>query len=256
MVEAHTRSAAIEDVDEDTFSLFCEFAYTGDYHPPPFEVKMSEHDEIVPLGRDPSGKKKGKGKKSSSREVSTLWGYNVPGPETDYAASVVEEAVAEVSIEYQPSKRATVRKSFEERAYSVVQSRELMVDSCKPIANSDPNQNFLPVFLGHAKLYVLAEKYGVGPLKALALQKLHQTLLTFTLYGKIIPDIIELIRFAYSDENTMDREDDPDELRGLVLHYVVSEIDTIAEKSEFYGLIEEGGAFVRDFWRMVKKDLL
>jgi hypothetical protein len=86
-------------------------------------------------------------------------------------------------IPREPSKRAKSSAAFEARKYHTPQSLEAMIQACKPVPNTDPNKSFLPVFFGHAKLYVFAEMYNVVPLKLLALDKLHQTFLTFKFYA-------------------------------------------------------------------------
>jgi hypothetical protein len=143
--------------------------------------------------------------------------------------------------------------AFETRNYPLIQHTQVMLDACKPAPNEEMNESYLPVFLGHAQLYVLAEKYNVVSLKKLAHHKLHRTL-PIKLYAKRIDDIIGLVRYAYSDENTMDNDDEPDELRALVLHYVGHEMDMICDTDVFYALMGEGGAFVINFWRMMMKD--
>jgi hypothetical protein len=54
----------------------------------------------------------------------------------------------------------------------------------------------------------------------------------------------------------MGSENAVDELRELVMHYVVHQMDAISDTKEFYRLIEQGGDFAGDFWRAVKKDVL
>ncbi|EQL34555.1 hypothetical protein BDFG_03522 [Blastomyces dermatitidis ATCC 26199] len=51
-----------------------------------------------------------------------------------------------------------------------------------PPENTGPWEDFTPVFLKQARLYVLADKYGIDLLCQLVLSKLHQTLRTFKLY--------------------------------------------------------------------------
>ncbi|KAJ5052612.1 hypothetical protein J3E72DRAFT_365024 [Bipolaris maydis] len=106
----------------------------------------------------------------------------------------------------------------------------------------------------HARLYCFAHLRLIMPLKALTLHKMHKTLMNFKLYTKRVGDIIELARYAYSNPDLPDRSDDGtiDELRKLVVEYIVCEIDIIGKCDEFVKYMEEGGEFVGDFWRMVK----
>jgi hypothetical protein len=105
------------------------------------------------------------------------------------------------------------------------------------------------VFLAHARLYVFADRYLIKPLRQLVLHKLQQTLVVFELYPERIGDILELVRYTYSDNNTS--SDGVDELRGLVAVYVAANLDKMKRSDCFVDLLEEGGGFVRNFWRLI-----
>jgi hypothetical protein len=107
------------------------------------------------------------------------------------------------------------------------------------------------VFLGHARLYVLGDKYGIEALTPPALQKLHRTLINFRVYESRIPDIVELVRYTY--QNTPG-EKDP--LTALVTEYIACEIDKVGKCEDFHTLLEDGGGFVVVFWRYTQKHLL
>jgi len=98
--------------------------------------------------------------------------------------------------------------------------------------------------------------YGVDALKTLVLHKIHETLLKFTLYAGRIGDIIKLVKFAYSDDNTMDIKGTPDKLRAMMVHYIMSEIDSFSRTREFLELLKDGGTFVKDFWMKVKDEMI
>jgi hypothetical protein len=261
-VEKHTRSATLEEVDEDTFARFCQFAYTGDYHPPESETdkKDAPKEEVNDCSRcdithSSSLKNERPAEASAAEEAEPI-----EESERPKARRVTKRKKGKVNLdseydseERRLSKEARVRKAFKNRDYDTTQSREAMIEECMPVENDSPDEIYLPVFLGHAKLYVFADKYDIPPLKVLALNKLHKTLLTFTLYDKRVGDIVGLVKFTY--ENTSDMRV-TDQLRQLVVHYVVYELDTISDKKKFYRLLGEGGDFVRDFWRMVKRDVL
>jgi len=105
--------------------------------------------------------------------------------------------------------------------------------------------------LAYAGLYIFANKYGIKPLESLSLYKLYITLKSFTLYRARIGDILKLVRYAY--ENGLDYKSN--KLRALVSKYITYKIDTIGKAKRFLTLIEEGGLFVRDFWKLVQKYL-
>lgn len=68
---------------------------------------------------------------------------------------------------------------------------------CKIRPNKILAEDYTPIFLGHAQLYVLAEKWDIKPLKALVLSKLHAILYEYKPYKARYGDIIKLIRYTY-----------------------------------------------------------
>ncbi|RSL82138.1 hypothetical protein CEP52_017036 [Fusarium oligoseptatum] len=78
------------------------------------------------------------------------------------------------------------------------------------VEDNTPEDDFSEVFLSHARLYVVADYYGISALKVLCLRKLHQDLERFTIHEEAIGDIAQLVRFCY--EHTVK----PDDLRELV----------------------------------------
>lgn len=64
--------------------------------------------------------------------------------------------------------------------------------------NKDSLEDYTPVFLGHARLYIFAEERMIDDLKTLCLHKLHKTLMSFTLCEDRRTDIVELVRYAYA----------------------------------------------------------
>jgi hypothetical protein len=63
-----------------------------------------------------------------------------------------------------------------------------------------------------------------------------------------------IARFAYSNLDLPDRGNDGtiNNLRKLVVEYIVCKIDTIGNCDEFVKYMKEGGEFVGDFWRMAR----
>ena len=71
----------------------------------------------------------------------------------------------------------------------------------------------------------------------------------FKLYIKRVGNIIELTRYIYSNPDLLDRSNDGtlNNLRKLVVKYIIYEIDIIGKYNKFIKYIEEGGEFVGDF---------
>ncbi|EZF50878.1 hypothetical protein H103_05699 [Trichophyton rubrum CBS 288.86] len=117
----------------------------------------------------------------------------------------------------------------------------------KPFSNVTADQDFTPVFLGHARLYVIADKYCIEELKELVLSKLYTTLKGFTPFPKRIGDLVMLIQFVYTEDNTRGCSTPIDPLRKLVTRYMTTVLKDVAMDSAFLGLLLEGGEFVSDF---------
>ena len=139
------------------------------------------------------------------------------------------------------------RKHFQDLKFPPPISYDL-AKTHQPRPNENPAEDYTPVFLGHAKLYVFAEKYGIDPLKKLALHKLHGTLCQYTPYEARHIDVVELVRYVY--DNTPSRKA-MDKLRRMVTHYVAYQAKQIACSEPCLSLVEDGGPFARDVLSMV-----
>lgn len=242
MEEAQARTVSWEDVDVDTFGLFAEFVYTGDYTPlahitsegPPATSTRAEQEQKAvsnsveesfdqpqepPDLYDPDGDYGG-------------FGFHPKNRATNFPATTVSS-----SVPYR----------FKDESYPLPTSLESKA-TFKPRPNETSNEDYSPVFLCHAHLYALAEKYDIEALKATTLHKLHKTLCCYSPYEARNGDIIELARYVY--QNTPTREW-IDRLRELVTLYIAYEAETIASSEPCLSLIEEGGPFARDLFSKV-----
>jgi hypothetical protein len=285
MDEAQKGCATFKDVRVDDFVRFCEFAYRGDYTVPAWEpVPLDPLAESNGPKEVLSKKEKSRRKKMRRPYISgwSAWSEYVLSQlrqavyqlllshmetarddpiykaELSLAKDLLSDDEAAVDCSDMPMRtsRIQLRNQFYHRNYPLDDcSREEIFIRFLPVANGAAEECFTPVFLAYARLYSFAHLRLVTPLKTLTLNKLHQTLLCFKLYRDRIGDVIELARHAYSDIDLPNRGDDGtlDELRTLIVEYIVCEIDTIGEHDEFVKLMEEGGEFVGDFWRLARK---
>ncbi|MAD84046.1 MAG: hypothetical protein CL912_13880 [Deltaproteobacteria bacterium] len=176
-------ASQVEEVDEQTFVRFCEYAYMGDYTP-------AQQQIVLPSSKLDNGEcqiecycgerafpahKKDKKRKGGSKFA-------------DDVAVAVEEYSGRCSLETPTQK---LWDEFQCRAYSVV-SPKFITDRMEKV--------------------------------------------------------IELARFSYCNKNTRDNEarGDLDNLRRMVVHFVVCVFGTIVKDDKFLGLMEEGGCFARD----------
>ncbi|KAF1958763.1 hypothetical protein CC80DRAFT_524204 [Byssothecium circinans] len=242
MSEAETKSAELKDIETEDFIRFVEYAFRRDYTVPAWIIDDTVKDESPPPPCPPT-------------------------PEPEEPSTEAAEAPVEPEPPAQPAERggmakgkkgknnkAKLRTRFNNRKYfeGGHEPKTEILASFIPQANTAANQDFTPVLLGHARLYTFADMYLIEPLKSLALHKIHQTLLNFKLYHARIGDIVELVRYAY-DRDTYEKKDGGnDELRKLVVDYMACEVDIVGKSKEFEALMEEGGKFVVDFWKVTR----
>ena len=236
MVEASDGKAIIEDVQEDTFVRFCQFAYTGDYTTPVFLYDSGVELPAVSTSSEPL-----QGVPTSDRGKP-----DQPEPTPVADAEIDDFFGSKPKPSKKPSKSRVLRRSFDGKIYDVEATHKVSAARCRVRQNSSPAEDYTPVLLGHAHLYTFAEKWGIEALKTQALQKLHQTLVSFTLYAARRSDIVELLRYAYSDEHTPDRVGVVDELRSLVMLYTACEAGSLLHCPEFLALVGEGGQLAQE----------
>ena len=103
------------------------------------------------------------------------------------------------------------------------------------------------VFLTHARIYLLAERYSYSALQSLSLGKLRAALKTAEIERNPIASTVKLVREIYglsleSENNgaTVQR------LRDIVVAHVVGRLGELQGSEEFQGYVREGGEFVGD----------
>jgi hypothetical protein len=266
MQEAQTKVVRWDDIEAEDFTRFCQFAYIGDYSPPePGEVLSQEPSDTAEETEDagspidqqktieediPSPPIPPPVDLEAEEELEPAdddWGFPRSSKKKKKGRGVAWPFESEVR---EHSKISKLRQSFESRIDNNAWASP--EDPYKVVANNNPRQDFTPVFLGHARLYLLGDKYGIKNLTSLALYKLLKTLIAFHLYEDRIVDVLRLVRFTY--EHAPQQSTDP--LRSLVTEYIATEIDIIGKSVHFHALLVEGGEFVAEFWKIIQHQLL
>ncbi|KAL1310464.1 hypothetical protein AAFC00_000758 [Neodothiora populina] len=238
MKEAKEQCVTIEDVTSATFLCFAEFVYTGDYTAvEPIIEKIYQSEE-----------KDDKDKDNDSYDEDTVdRRYNgkswrkVGVPAQWNQQRRVEHA--QLNGSYSQSGTALLNK-FRESAPTFKTTL-----AWQPRTNTGPDENYVPVFLGHARLYVFGDKYGMTLLQELALKKLHLTLARFCLYEARVGDIIELITFTY--DNTADVQGSQDPLRALVAKYAACHFPDLLRNKIFKKASTDDGSIATDILQQI-----
>lgn len=208
MREAIDGVVECEDVDEDTFLRFAQFAYTGNYEtvdPTLPEAADNEHEsDPVTVEQENDGFSSifAPDRKKKKKKATFTWDEEVR-PST---------------------KHDKLWNGFLTRNYDPGPTGSHTADK-----NNSSGQYFAGVFLAHARVFIFADCYGVMQLEQLSLHKLHQTLSLFNMYEDIIGDIIELVCFAYE-------QDTPESLRELVAHFAACHMEKLWMHPDFQDL--------------------
>lgn len=102
-----------------------------------------------------------------------------------------------------------------------------------PRKNTEACEDYAGVFLCHAKLYVLGDKYDIPPLRQLTLHRLHATLKEFTLYPSRMNDIATLAKYVF--ENTVPE----DKIRDMITLYYACIVEDATKYDGLKSLIDE-----------------
>ncbi len=226
MREATEGIAILDDIDEQTFVRFCEYAYIGDYTPAQQLLPDASKVDRPDSPEEYFGSSKKKRRKCNTIAVEDSWGQ-------------LDREV--------PTQK--LWDEFKRRDYSVVSPKY------RPRENIEECEHTVSLFLCHARVYVFADRYDIAGLRILALDKLHQALCSFTVAENQMGKVIDLIRFSYSNDNTRDNEigQDVDGLRSMVVQFAMCVFETIVKDDSFLDLVEEGGRFARDLTGLLGK---
>ena len=288
MVEAQEGFANLKDVDEATFIRFIEWAYKGYYTAAEFvQVKSprtsgrKNHDKLATTFQEASSFSQGGDEvaPASQEAYSNIQPAEVEFSPPAEAPQDLQEAVAdfvevddwtrpsqankkgkkgkraddwgmtpEAELDMTQVRKRDLKEAFISRKYTI---RQTLVNVQYPRPNQKSKEDYTPVFLSHARLYVFADMYDIQQLKVLALEELHATLAAYRLYQKRTGDIIALLEYVYG--GICKREKSDEGMRELMTQYVGREMDILVDDKEFKDLLEDGGPLLSDFIKMAAR---
>jgi hypothetical protein len=191
----------LEDVDEETFIAFAEYAYTGNY---------------------------------GGANTPTLAAPAVTTPQYDeYGYDEYNRAYTHGA--YRKPKASRLWATFTTVVSAACPSNH---QPCANTANKLPGDggaDVQPVLLRHARLYVFADCYGISRLMALSLYNLGQVLINFDLENKNLREvrvgvIVALLCYCYDDPT-------PELLRSLVVRYAACNAERLWKSESFQELL-------------------
>lgn len=235
--EAKQGSALLEDVDEATFVRFIRWTYSKDY-PSPDPTTVDLGDKEGAFVSETAGVIDVIDDIIEVRESDETWGPCGRPSKKDKKKK-----------EKTPVPKSTLKDSFIESCSDVGRRgrwKAMTMPSCRD--NKGPHEDYTEVFLGHARMYVFAEKYDIAYLQELSLQKLYHTLAIYTLYPERVGDITSLLKYVYA--NTAETKDGLEDIRTLLAHYIGTEMGTLIRDGENKDLMMENGEMLGDFLNM------
>ena len=265
MSEAKEGSAYLEDIYPETFSQFCDYAYTGDYqvpNPESTEIEVADSGD----GGDVTDLKDDSAQQGDAAE---------PEPEPEPAPETAPVLAVYDADDWFSSSRK-VKKKRESKAWDgfgtgadsppklspkerlwarftqLPKSTSGKPPSCKKTVDG-PQEDWTRVFLSHARLYAFADRYLIAPLMDLVVQKLRGTLTNLKPHYEQLDSIVALLEYTYS--KTPDRSEPIDKLRDLLAHYAACIVEHLDTVPKFTDLLKKEGALGGDVIRYLVKRL-
>ncbi|PTB49591.1 hypothetical protein M431DRAFT_512754 [Trichoderma harzianum CBS 226.95] len=257
MKESKEHCVCWEDIDEKTFLRFGEWAYTGDYKPEEPEILL----DASQIATSKTGAKKLKIIKLLSPAATSLASFKTQD-ETWHHCALVETYNQNVTCQscrnvyfntqccsncdarqyttcsqcragsIKPAKKQTMIEKFNKNSAYASPTTPFT-----PRKNKESCEDYSEVFLSHARLYVLADKYDIKELRDLSAHKIWVTLKEFTLYPERMGDIIGLVRYSF--QNTLEK----DKLRTLLKDFCACTVEDLCKGEGFQDLICETPEF-------------
>ena len=221
--EAKQGFAILDDVDESTFLGFIRWIYSKDYPANEYTTTAEAEETKQP-------------EVSTTTTADDEWGWG----------AFTKKDKKKKKHKTEPAVNGHLRESFVSKQYDLVLS-PYSTPSAR--ANKGPEEDYTEVFLGHARMYVFAEKYDIQPLKKLALQKLQHQLAIHTLYAERTEEILALVNYVYA--NTAEMLDGNDGIRAMLVHYMGVEMANLVKNGELKIMMQENGELLGDFLNMV-----
>ncbi len=229
--EAQQGFAILEDVDEGTFVRFIRWAYNRDYPAPEHTLVESSNEASAQRPTTETSKD------ACSFDDDLVWG-----------SWSTKKGKKKKNTGQSSSSKGSLRESFIIQYDLLSLGHSVDPSIPGPRGNRTPEEDYTEVFLGHARMYVFAEKYDIQPLKTLALLKLHHTLSIFTLFPERVGDIMTLLKYVYA--NTAEAIDGTEDIRTMLAHYVGCEMETLTKDGEIKDLMLDNGDMLGDFLKM------
>ncbi|KAK7955900.1 uncharacterized protein PG986_005122 [Apiospora aurea] len=201
MKEAKESHVVWDDVDDQTFARFIQWAYTDEY-------ATAEPEILLDASNIQTGESSTASTKAPREPEKSLYSLQ------DKSAITLQPLLGSKGVEMA-------------KAFTAGTSWAMIGATFEPRLNSEGCEDYSKVSSCHANLYIMADKYDIAPLGKLSMHKLGTTLKTFKLYPSRMSDILSLAELVF--ENTRDG----DEMRLMIAHYCACIVEDLAKCEKF-----------------------
>ncbi|KAI8634397.1 hypothetical protein F5Y19DRAFT_487808 [Xylariaceae sp. FL1651] len=219
-LEAREGCVIWNDICVSAFSCLCQFAYTKTYDAPAVPdpqppARIFDHNARIP--------------RVGVQNAENLWDWYQIARFTR-ASNIVQNHFYSVSHflsrveEYQPENRVTFNSGL--------------------VLN--PGKDYTGTPMCHAKVFVLADRYGIEQLKLVAIRKLGEAL--FYMKLKCAKDVVPVIHYAVAHSRLKDC------LRDTLARYVLSVTRLMKKSEELDKAVEESPDFAVDIYFAMQND--
>ncbi|KAI9886655.1 MAG: hypothetical protein M1823_001569 [Watsoniomyces obsoletus] len=257
MSESQAGEVILPDVDEGTFIRFGQFAYNKDYTPGNPEILLDASK--IEAGDGTQADDEGWSVAVAAIPDEPLAGGTSSGPGIHGGSSsqsprlVKAEGGPRRLLRHLPTTKPKKDLLWEEFKSQVFPHKTGFSSTGEPRKNCEPEEDYTPVFLSHARLYVFANQWNIRDLMNLTLHRLQQTLLEFTIYKERVGDVVALLQYTY--EHTPPLSHNVDRLRQLVVRYAACVVEKLAGHEQFQNLLEGGLGLAKDLFAQMLKRL-
>ncbi|KAK7957976.1 hypothetical protein PG988_012824 [Apiospora saccharicola] len=259
MREAKEGRVVWDDLDDDTFIRFTQWAYTNDYETPEPDVQHEiapPSTQVDPVTNLSSQTEKAlycvmhKTDTARCHKCSGIPGYGAmilgngdhncakcKRPFQIFRCHECHQSIklaACLDCRARKSKTAALIRAFADSGHW---SGAWTPPNFHPRQNTKASEDYTNVFLSHAKLYVLADKYDIVDLGKESLHRLHLTLQSFAVYESRMVDILCLVQFVF------DNTQDIDILRSMLVLYCACLGEDLAKCPEFQSVMQTAPDF-------------
>jgi len=212
-MEAQDLYAELESINEETFILFSQYAYTGDYN----REMPKEAKSFIP--ENPRAGMRVAGPKPMSDEPDDIWGRS-PGSKKAKC-----KRGKNISEEVKTAQRDKAWSGFKNEHSAALPARRdwPATESCAGNA-----------ILSHAQLYVFADYYGISGLMDLSFCRLGKALAEIEVVDDRVEDVVDTLQYCY-DELA------PSKLRSCLVLYAACKIKTLWKSTKFRELSTRHG---------------